>query len=99
VLFADVTGPSVILNIIIIALSLVMMVVILVQRGKGGGLAGALGGAGGSSAFGSRAGDAFTKITLWMAAFWVLLIMLHVKLAQPEKPAPPDAVQPTVEKS
>jgi preprotein translocase subunit SecG len=44
-------------------------------------LAGAFGGAGGSSAFGSRAGDAFTRFTIIVAAVWVLLIMILVKTA------------------
>jgi preprotein translocase subunit SecG len=87
-LFADVSGWSVALNILILLLSGLLMIVILIQRGKGGGLAGAFGGAGGSSAFGSRAGDAFTKITLYMAAVWVLLIMIHVKVAQPPREQP-----------
>lgn len=71
----------------LIVLSLLLMLIILIQRGKGGGLAGAFGGAGGSSAFGSRAGDAFTKVTLWMAAIWVLVIMINVKTMQ-TAPAP-----------
>jgi len=91
-LFAEVSGWSITLNIIVIVISLFMILLILIQRGKGGGLAGAFGGAGGSSPFGSRAGDAFTKITLYTAAVWVLIIMIHVKIAQgdgkvPEKPA------------
>ena len=82
-LFAEgASGISYILNIIVIIVSVLLMLVVLIQRGKGGGLAGAFGGAGGSSAFGSRAGDAFTKITLYLAAVWVLLIMVHVKFAQ-----------------
>jgi preprotein translocase subunit SecG len=87
-LLADVSGWSLALNILILLVSGLLMIVILIQRGKGGGLAGALGGAGGSSAFGSRAGDAFTKITLYMAAVWVLLIMIHVKVAQPPRAQP-----------
>lgn len=67
------------LNGVLIALSLILMFIVLIQRGKGGGLAGAFGGPGGSSAFGSRAGDAFTKITLYLAAIWVLVIMINVK--------------------
>lgn len=81
-LFADVSGWSVALNIIVILLSLLMMFLILIQRGKGGGLAGAFGGVGGSSPFGSRAGDAFMKVTLWFALIWVIVIMIHVKVAQ-----------------
>ncbi len=44
---------------------------VLIQRGKGGGLAGALGGMGGQSAFGTKAGDLFTKITIGVATFWI----------------------------
>jgi preprotein translocase subunit SecG len=50
-----------------------LMIIILLQRGRGGGLAGAFGGAGGQSAFGTRAGDVFTKITAVMAIIWVFL--------------------------
>lgn len=69
-------------NLVIIGLGLFLMLIVLIQRGKGGGLAGAFGGAGGSSAFGSRAADAFVKITLYLAAVWVLAIMIHVKLVK-----------------
>jgi preprotein translocase subunit SecG len=85
-LFADVSTLSIVLNVIILLLSLLLMFIVLIQRGKGGGLAGAFGGVGGSSPFGSRAGDTFTKITLYMAAVWVLVIMIHVKIAQNDSP-------------
>lgn len=81
-LFADASTLSYFLNVVVIVISVFLMLIVLIQRGKGGGLAGAFGGAGGSSAFGSRAGDAFTKITLYLAAVWVLVIMVHVKVAQ-----------------
>ena len=51
-------------------LSLFLILLILVQRGKGGGLAGALGGPGGQSAFGSKAGDTFTVVTVAVALMW-----------------------------
>jgi preprotein translocase subunit SecG len=70
------------LNLIVIGLGLVLMLLVLIQRGKGGGLAGAFGGAGGSSPFGSRAADQFVKITLWLAGVWVLVIMIHVKVVK-----------------
>jgi preprotein translocase subunit SecG len=83
VLFAEVPWYSTILNIlVIIAGGLLLIPLILIQRGKGGGLAGAFGGVGGSSAFGSRAGDLFTRITIGVAAVWILLIMLQVKVIQ-----------------
>ncbi|HIQ21904.1 MAG TPA: preprotein translocase subunit SecG [Planctomycetes bacterium] len=48
---------------------------ILIQRGRGGGLAGAFGGLGGQSAFGTKAGDVFTRLTIGVAAVWILLCM------------------------
>src|ERR1043166_3957809 len=64
-------------------LSIFLTLLILVQRGRGGGLTGALGGMGGQSAFGAKAGDLFTKITIITAMIWILfsmgaLKMLHV---------------------
>ncbi|HUR55132.1 MAG TPA: preprotein translocase subunit SecG [Gemmataceae bacterium] len=70
------------LNAIVVGLGLFLMLIVLIQRGKGGGLAGAFGGAGGSSPFGSRAADAFVKVTLYLAAVWVLFIMIHVKVVK-----------------
>jgi preprotein translocase subunit SecG len=64
-------------------LSVFMVLVILVQRGRGGGLTGALGGMGGQSAFGTKAGDLFTRITIVVAAIWVLLSMASLKVLNP----------------
>src|SRR5215472_10791352 len=72
-----------ILNVLLLLVGLFLILLILIQRGKGGGLAGAFGGTGGSSAFGSRAGDTFTRITIVAAAIWVLLIMITIKMVQP----------------
>lgn len=80
-------------NIVVFFVSLFLILLILIQRGKGGGLAGAFGGMGGSSAFGSRAGDAFTKITIVTAAVWILLIMITIKMVQPPIDAAPPAEQ------
>jgi protein translocase SecG subunit len=84
ILFADFWSllPP-ILNVLLFLISVFMILLILIQRGKGGGLAGAFGGAGGSSAFGSRAGDTFTRVTIIVAAIWILLIMITVKAAHP----------------
>src|SRR3954454_19528810 len=61
-------------------LSVFLVLVILVQRGRGGGLTGALGGMGGQSAFGTKAGDLFTRITIVVAAIWVVLSMASLKI-------------------
>src|SRR3984957_7739499 len=83
--------PSV-LNVVLGLASVFLIILVLIQRGKGGGLAGAFGGAGGSSAFGSRAGNTFTKITIYVAAGWILLIMILIKTTQPAAEAPANAV-------
>ena len=70
------------LNLAVILIGLIMIGIILIQKGKGGGLAGAFGGVGGSSPFGSRAGDLFTRITLIVAAVWAIMIVVEVKLVQ-----------------
>ena len=92
------------MNVILILSSLFLILLVLIQRGKGGGLSGAFGGAGGSSAFGSRAGDTFTRITIYAAAFWVLFIMITIRMTQPPArasaketpvaPAPTDELPP-----
>ena len=71
-----------VLTALLLSASVTLVGLVLIQRGKGGGLAGAFGGAGGSSAFGSRAGDLFTRITIGVAAAWILMIMIQVKLVQ-----------------
>jgi preprotein translocase subunit SecG len=68
------------LNAMIILISFVLICIILIQRGRGGGLAGAFGGVGGSSAFGTKAGDVFTRVTVGVAIAWILLSMLLVRL-------------------
>ncbi|MDX1929225.1 MAG: preprotein translocase subunit SecG [Pirellulaceae bacterium] len=57
----------------IFVLSSFLVLLVLVQRGRGGGLTGALGGPGGQSAFGTKAGDLFTRITIGVATAWILL--------------------------
>lgn len=76
-----------ILNILVLILGVFLIFLVLIQRGKGGGLAGAFGGAGGSSAFGSRAGDTFTRVTAVVALIWFALIMIQVVVIQWVGPA------------
>ena len=59
-----------------------LILLVLVQRGRGGGLSGALGGAGGQSAFGAKAGDTFTQITIGAAGFWILLCAASIIVLQ-----------------
>jgi preprotein translocase subunit SecG len=68
------------LNVLLVVSSVFLICLVLIQRGKGGGLAGAFGGPGGSSAFGTKAGDLFTRITIITAAVWFALAMVQVLL-------------------
>jgi len=68
------------LGSMLVLTSLFLILLVLVQRGRGGGLAGALGGMGGQSAFGTKAGDLFTKITVGVAAVWIVLCILATNL-------------------
>lgn len=67
------------------------MMLILIQRGRGGGITGALGGAGGQSAFGSKTGDVFTKITVYTAITWIMLSILTISCIN--QPDPPTQIQ------
>jgi preprotein translocase subunit SecG len=66
--------------ILLLLMALVLIVLVLIQRGKGGGLAGAFGGLGGQSAFGTKAGDTFTRITIGVAAVWIVLCLVSVRM-------------------
>lgn len=59
--------------------SLFLILLVLVQRGRGGGLSGAFGGMGGQSAFGAKAGDTFTRVTVVVASCWIVLCILTAK--------------------
>ena len=78
-MWAWLPGP---LNFVLLLIGLFMILLVLIQRGKGGGLIGALGGTGGSSPFGSRAGDQFTRLTIYVACIWLLLTMIQVHAIQ-----------------
>ncbi|OYW23966.1 MAG: preprotein translocase subunit SecG [Planctomycetales bacterium 12-60-4] len=67
---------------------MLLIFIILLQRGRGGGLAGA-------SAFGTKAGDVFTKITVVLALIWVVLAAVNVWALGASKPIfkPGDAAE------
>ena len=73
--------PATVFLILLFLTALFLILLVLVQRGKGGGLAGAFGGLGGQSAFGTKAGDLFTRVTIGVAAFWIILCMAAVKFS------------------
>lgn len=73
---------SLFLTAIIILVSLLLILVVLVQRGRGGGLSGAFGMGGGSqSAFGTKTGDVFTTVTVVLfAVFMIIAVWLNFRV-------------------
>ena len=54
----------------------IMILLVLVQKGRGGGLTGAFGGAGGNTAFGAKTGDVLTWATSVVFALFVILAVV-----------------------
>lgn len=54
-----------------VGICVLLIGIIMLQKGRGGGLSGAFGGAGGHSAFGSKTGDVFTYITIVLAVLYL----------------------------
>ena len=84
-------------TVIFIIVSGALVLIILVQRPQGGGLAGAFGGAGGGgtdTVFGGRVGDALTWATVIAFSVYLLLAISLTKLESRSRaagPAPPAA--------
>ena len=73
--------------ILLFLTALFLILLVLVQRGRGGGLSGALGGMGGQSAFGTKAGDLFTRVTVVVATVWISLCVLAIVVLNPNTTA------------
>jgi preprotein translocase subunit SecG len=71
---------STLIMFLLVVVAIFLILLILIQRGRGGGLAGAFGGMGGQSAFGTKAGDVFTRVTIGTATVWILLCATSVKI-------------------
>lgn len=84
------------LTVLFIFASVALVLIILVQRPQGGGLAGAFGGAGGGgtdTAFGGRTGDVLTVATV--GAFVVYLgLAITLNVLDTQLLAPPAPEQP-----
>src|ERR1051325_3839069 len=65
--------------ILFIIVCLFLVLIVLIQKGRGGGLASAFGGASGNTAFGSKTGDVLTWATsIVFGIFLVLAISLNL---------------------
>jgi preprotein translocase subunit SecG len=75
--------------VVFVLSALLVIIIVLLQEGKGGGLAGAFGGAG-AETFGVKAGTV-NKFTAWLAALFLGLALLHAGLSSEKRGAPKEA--------
>jgi len=59
--------------VLFILVCLLMIMLVLIQKGRGGGLSGAFGGGGANTAFGSKTGDVLTWTTSVLFGVFLLL--------------------------
>ena len=73
------------LAVLFVIICLALIILVLLQKGRGSGLSAAFGGAGGQSAFGSKTGDVFTWITIGVVSLFLLLSLVLTKYYRPER--------------
>lgn len=71
-------------GILLILVCFLLIFIVMLQKGRGGGLSGAFGGAGGHSAFGSKTGDVFTWITGGLVLLFITLAVVANWVFVPE---------------
>ena len=76
-----------------VLLSILLILVVLMQKGRGGGLSSAFGGLG-TSLLGTKTGDFLTWFTICLVSVWLILSVVAVKWFKPQtseylQPAPP----------
>lgn len=88
-----VRGMVTVLFVVICAL---LIIVILLQKGRGGGLAGAFGGTGGHSAFGAKTGDVFTWVTVALTGLFIVVAVVgnYAFVPQQAEDISPPAIAP-----
>lgn len=61
-----------------------LILIVLLQKGRGGGLGAAFGGGGAGSLLGTKTGDVLTWITICLVAFFLVLAVLLGKFLRPK---------------
>jgi preprotein translocase subunit SecG len=76
ILASDWSVLTVIGAVSMVAVALLLIGLILLQKNRGSGLSGAFGGVGGHTAFGTKTGDFLTWVTVALTAVFLLLAIL-----------------------
>lgn len=86
VLLAKVHPIMAFVGVVWFLIALALILIVLIQKGKGGGLASAFGGAGGAGGLlGTKTGDFLTGVTITMVIAFLVLSVVMVKFYRPEK--------------
>ncbi len=70
------TWAQSLLAFLFITVCILLILLVLIQKGRGGGLSGAFGGVGSYSPFGTKTGDALTWATVILTGLFLLLAVL-----------------------
>ncbi len=73
---------DIVISVLFIITCVLLILVVLLQKGRGGGLGAALGGAG-SAAFGTKVGDFMTWVTIVLTSLFLLLAILGALYFRP----------------
>jgi len=71
-----------------ILVCLALMLIVLLQKGRGGGVGAAFGGGGATSLLGTKTGDFLTWVTICLVALFLVLAVLMGKFMRPTGVAP-----------
>ena len=63
--------------------AVILVLLVLIQKGRGGGLAGAFGGAGANSLMGTKTGDFLTWVTIGLVVLFLFLAVIMAKYYRP----------------
>jgi preprotein translocase subunit SecG len=83
--------------VLFILVSLVMVLLILVQKGRGGGLSSAFGGTGANTAFGAKTGDVLTwatSVVFGIFLFLAVVLNLMADRREQQRRIPPGGTAP-----
>jgi preprotein translocase subunit SecG len=72
-----------IIAVLFILCCVALVLIVLIQKGRGGGLSGAFGGAMASGILGSKTGDFLTWVTIMLAGIFLLLAVVMAKFYKP----------------
>jgi len=72
-----------VIAVLFVLCAVVLVLIILIQKGKGGGFSGALGGGMASGILGSKTGDFLTWVTIGLVAAFLFLAVIMAKFYKP----------------